>query len=91
MTATSATFLHFGIGNFVYDLGLYAEALRALEPALAWRRENLGEHVNTAMTINFIGMANLMLGQIDKAQTYFEEVRVCVWQYKIVLPLFSYS
>jgi hypothetical protein len=44
------------------------------EVALAWRRANLGNHEDTALTINFIGMCYINLAHYERAEIFLAEV-----------------
>ena len=44
------------------------------EVALAWRRARLGDHKDTALTINFIGMNYLKLAHDERAEVFLTEV-----------------
>ncbi|EGD76455.1 hypothetical protein PTSG_07574 [Salpingoeca rosetta] len=68
-----ARFLHVGLAGYLYCAGHYQHALNVLEPCGEWRRKHLGEHDDTAMTINFQGMCALELGDRALALERFEE------------------
>ncbi len=63
------------MGQAYYGLGLYDDALRQLEPALAIRRRLLGEdHASVLRTTNFVAMVHLDGGSPAAAEVLYRRV-----------------
>lgn len=45
--------------------------------ALEWRKANLGDHADTAITLGFMGMAQLRLAKLGESRRLTEEVSKC--------------
>eukprot|EP01147_Barroeca_monosierra_P003828 gene3828-6338_t len=73
MTESTAQFLHWGLATYLYSTRHFQHALEVLDPCNVWRRKQLGEHEDTALTINFQGMCALEMGNRALALELFEE------------------
>lgn len=61
------------IGQISSMLGKYAQAQKAFTEVVSMRRQTLGDHVDVALALNYLGLVNFKQGALDLAMENFEE------------------